>query len=185
MQDRLVWTFNSLKFCNLVISGDLAFLGGLKDFVIFDVLLFLLKLRNYRILKSIADSLMRFELVTEDPNLNRIRVHCEPDTVAIWKSIHERILKFVTVLAVKIRQRFCSKTVSFHVSVCSHVFSLFTFASSVYVFIRSFHVNIWHILPVWLPVPLQWHHDCTPYVFRWYEHLWASFYVLVIRRYLA
>jgi len=42
----------------------------------------------------------------------------------------------VLVRVVKTRRRFGSETASFQVSVCSHVFSLFTVASSVHVFIR-------------------------------------------------
>ena len=51
------------------------------------------------------------------------------------------IRRSVLVRAVKTRWRVGSKTASFQVSVCSHIFSLFTVASSVHVFIRIISGN--------------------------------------------
>ena len=71
---------------------------------------------------SNADSLVRSEPVTGDSDLIRIRIRCGPDTLAIRRLTYEMIRRFVPVHAVKTRQRF-------HVSVCSHVFSLSTVSS--------------------------------------------------------
>ena len=64
-----------------------------------------------------------------------------PDTLTIRRPTHEMIRRFVLVRAVKTRWRFGSKTVSFHVSACYYVISLFTVVSSVYMLLLSFHVN--------------------------------------------
>jgi len=59
----------------------------------------------------------------------QIGVHCELDTLAIWRPTHEMIQRFIPICAVKTRQRFASKITSFYVSVCSYVISLFTVVS--------------------------------------------------------
>jgi len=67
---------------------------------------------------SIADSLVRFEPVTEDPGPVWIRVRYEPDTLAIRGATHRTIHRSVLVRAVKIRWRFRSETALCHVSIC-------------------------------------------------------------------
>ena len=67
--------------------------------------------------------------VTEDPESIRICVRYEPNTLAIRRLTHEMIQIFVPVRAVKTRWRFEFKIASFHVSVSSHVISLFTVTS--------------------------------------------------------
>ena len=59
-----------------------------------------------------------------------------PDTLVIRRLIHEMIRRFVPIRTVKTRQRFSSKTASFHVSICSYVFTLFTVASMCHVSVR-------------------------------------------------
>ena len=72
--------------------------------------------------------LQRCRLVrTKDPI--RIYTHYGPDTLAIRGSIYEMIWRFIPIHAVKIRRRFRFKTVSFHMSVCSYIISLFTVVS--------------------------------------------------------
>ena len=61
---------------------------------------------------------------TGDPYPIRIRARCEPDTQAIRRPTHEIIHRSVSVHAVKTRQQFGSKIASFHVSVCSCVFTV-------------------------------------------------------------
>jgi len=78
-----------------------------------------------------------------------------PDILTIWRPIHGMIRRSVPVRAVKIRRRFGSKIASFHVSVCSCIISLFIVVSIIYMLLVSFHVTVWYILPVWLPVSLH------------------------------
>jgi len=59
----------------------------------------------------------------------RIYIHYELDTLAIQRSIHGMIWRFVLIHVVKIRRRFRFKTVSFHMRVCSYIISLFTVVS--------------------------------------------------------
>jgi len=63
-------------------------------------------------------------LATGDPDPIRIRAQFGPDTMVIWRPIHGMIRRSVSVRAVKTRWRFGSKTASFHVSVCSCVFTV-------------------------------------------------------------
>jgi len=72
---------------------------------------------------------LRIRLVRSEPSYRRpgpirIRAHCGPDTMVIWRPIHGMIRRSVLVRAVKTRRRFGSKTASFHVSVCSCVFTV-------------------------------------------------------------
>ena len=76
-------------------------------------------------------------------------------TLAIQKPTHGMIQRFVSVRAVKTRQRFGYKIASFHVSICSCIISLFTVVCSIYMLLILFHVIIWYIWPVWLPVPFH------------------------------
>ena len=101
---------------------------------------------------SVEDSLVRFELVTGDPDPIRIRVHWGPDTLAIRRPTHRMIQRFVAVRAVKTKWRFGFK---FHVSICSYLFSYLPLSVSIYILLVSFHVTVWFILPVWLPVSLH------------------------------
>ena len=123
-------------------------------------------------------------LVTEDPDPIWNRVHCGADTQAIWIPTHGIIWRFVSVRTVKTRWRFGSETVSFHVSICSCVFSYLplsvgslyvtciiscdrlTYFTSVITYISSWDIG-----------------ECSPYLCSWYEYLSASFHVLDIRRY--
>jgi len=82
----------------------------------------------------------------------RISVRYGPDKLAIRRPIHELIWRSVPVRAVKTRRRFGSKTASFHVHVCACIISLFIIVSIIYMLLVSFHVTVWYILPVWLPV---------------------------------
>ena len=73
---------------------------------------------------SVADSLVRFEPITEDPDpLQEIQICARygPDTMAIRKPTYGMIQRFVPVRALKTRWRFRSKIASFHVSVYSCV----------------------------------------------------------------
>jgi len=58
------------------------------------------------------------QLVIGDPNPIQVHVRYGPDTLAIRRSTHEMIWRFVSVRTVETRRRFDSKTASFHVSVC-------------------------------------------------------------------
>jgi len=78
---------------------------------------------------SDANSFMWSEPVIGDPDPIRIHVRSGPDTLAIRRLTYEMIGRFVPVHAVKTRRRFGSKISSFHVGVCSHVFSIFIVAS--------------------------------------------------------
>jgi len=97
---------------------------------------------------SIADSLMRLEPVTGDPDLIRIHIHCRLDTLAIRRSIHRMIPRFIPARAVKTRRRFGSKIASFQVSVRSCAFSYLPLSVCVYILHLSFHVTFCYILPV-------------------------------------
>jgi len=80
--------------------------------------------------------LVRSELVTGDSDPIRLRVCYGPDSQAVRRPTYEMICRSVSVHAVKTRHRIGPKTASFHVSVCSHIFFLFTVASSVHGSIR-------------------------------------------------
>ena len=99
---------------------------------------------------SIADSLVRFEPVTEDPGPVWIRVRYEPDTLAIRGATHRTIHRSVLVRAVKIRWRFRSETALCHVSICFYwVFRCYSIgrerSSCLFTLMRivllSFHVS--------------------------------------------
>ena len=77
------------------------------------------------------------------------------DTLAIRRPTHEMIQRFVSVRTVKTKWWLSSKTVSFHVSVYSCIIFLFIVVSSIYLLLVSFHVTIYFILLVWLPVSLH------------------------------
>ena len=79
---------------------------------------------------------VRFEPSYRRPRPDSGSCRCGSDTQVIRRPINGMIRRSVPVRAVKTRWRFGSETASFHVSVCSHAFSLFTVASSVHVFIR-------------------------------------------------
>jgi len=72
---------------------------------------------------------VRSKSVTGDTDPIRIRVHYGLNTMAIRKLTHGMTWRFVPVCTVKTRRRFGSKIVSFHVSVCSCIISLFTLVS--------------------------------------------------------
>ena len=71
---------------------------------------------------SDADSSVRSEPITGDPDPTQNCARYEPGTLAFRRPTHEMIQRFVLVHAVKTRRRFGSKIVSFHVSVYSYVF---------------------------------------------------------------
>ena len=99
--------------------------------------------------------LQRYELVWWDPDPLQETWICarfEPYSVAIRRPVHEMIWRFVPIHTVKTRRWFGFKTASFHVSVCSYVIFLFIVASSTYMLLVLFHVIIWYIWPVWLPI---------------------------------
>ena len=73
---------------------------------------------------SISDSFGDIRTVAGDPDPIRIRARCEPDTQAIRRPVHEMICRTVPVRVVKTRWRFGFETASFHVSVCSYVFTV-------------------------------------------------------------
>ena len=74
---------------------------------------------------NIADSFVRSEPITGDPDPIWIRARCKPDRLTIQKLIHRMIQRFVPVHSVKTRRRFRPKIASFHVRVCSCIISLF------------------------------------------------------------
>jgi len=91
---------------------------------------------------SVSDSFGKIRTVVGDPDPIRICARCGPDTQVIRRLIHGMICKSVPVRTAKTRQRFSSKTASFHVSVCSHVF-LYLLLSVVFMYLFvSFHVII-------------------------------------------
>ena len=90
---------------------------------------------------AVSTRLVRSKPVTGDLDPIRIR-HCYgPDSQAIQRPTYEMIRRSVTVRAVKIRRQIGSKTASFHVSVCSHVFSLLLLPVGVHVSIRIISYN--------------------------------------------
>jgi len=101
---------------------------------------------------SDADSFMRPEPVTVDPDPIWNRDCYGHDSQAIRRPIHRMICRSVPVRAVKTRRRFGFKTVSFHVSVCSCIIFLIYCCLYYYILSVSFHVTVWDILPVLLPV---------------------------------
>jgi len=103
-----------------------------------------------------------------DP-LQEIRIDARygPNTLAIRKSIHGMIRRLVPVRAVKTRRRFESEIASFHVSVYSHVFSLFTVASSIHVSIRIISCYYMTYFTSMIIRTISYDiSDCTLYVFR-------------------
>jgi len=84
--------------------------------------------------------------VTGDPDSCR----CRPDTQAIQRQIHGMTSRSVPVRAVKTRWRF--GTASFHVSVCSYVFTIIGMYLHVTLIILC---DFLLYLPVWLLVSLH------------------------------
>jgi len=112
--------------------------------------------------------------VTGDSDLYR----CRLDTLAIRRPTHKMIRNFVSVRTVKTRRWFGPEIASFHVSVCSYIFFLFTVTSRcscsyLYHFIWSIDTfyqydylySFWDIS------------ECSHYLFSWYERLSASLHV--------
>jgi len=88
----------------------------------------------------------------------------DPNSCSLWtqytsesKTDPWMIQGLVPVRAVKTRRQFRPKTVSFHISVCFCIISLFIVVSSICMLLVSFHVTIWIILPVCLCVLLHGH----------------------------
>ena len=91
----------------------------------------------------VMDSFMQSELGN---GRSELRVCCGPDARKIRRLIYRMIRRSVPVRTVKTRQRFGCKTVSFHVSVCSFIISLFIVVSIIYMLLVSFHVTDCYIL---------------------------------------
>jgi len=72
---------------------------------------------------AITDSFVRSKLGNRRPEPDSNLCHYGFDTLAIRRSTHGMIRRFVAVHAVKSKWRFGSKAASFHVSVYSYVFS--------------------------------------------------------------
>jgi len=98
--------------------------------------------------------------VRSEPGNSRPRPDLDLCSLWIWyaddsKQTRGMIRRFVPVCALETGRWFYSKTASFHLSVCSYVFSLLLLLIGfIYLFI-SFHVTIWYILIVWLFVSLH------------------------------
>ena len=73
---------------------------------------------------SVSDSFGEIRTIAGDPNPIHIRTRYGPDTHAIRRLTHGMIRRPVPIRAVKTRQRFGSETASFHVSVCSYIFTI-------------------------------------------------------------
>ena len=80
--------------------------------------------------------------VTGDPDLLRIGVCYGPNALASQRPTRRMIQRSVPVRAVKTRRQFSSKTASFHVSVCSCIFSLFLFVYIIRMLPISFHLTV-------------------------------------------
>ena len=78
---------------------------------------------------SDVDPIAQFDPVTEDPNLIWIRICRVPIRQAIRRPTYKMIRRFIPIRIVQTRRQFELNTVSFHVSVCSYVISLFTIVS--------------------------------------------------------
>ena len=119
--------------------------------------------------------------VTEDLYPIQIRVSGVPIRQPIQRSMHEMIRRSITFREVKTKRRFESKTVSFHVSVCSYVIFLFTVVSRHFCIISCewliYFTSIITRITSWSIS------ERSLYLFRWYEHLSVSFHVLVVRCY--
>jgi len=91
---------------------------------------------------SVSNSFVRSELSNRDPDLIRSCARYAPNTLAIRRSMHRMIQRFVPVHAVKTRRRFGSKTTSFHVSVCSCTIFLFIVVSSINMLLALFYMTV-------------------------------------------
>jgi len=122
---------------------------------VYQPVFFVARCSDYRPVWWDPDTFVRSELVTGDPDSIQNCTRCGPDTLTIRRLTHEMIQRFMLVHALETRRRFGSETASFHVSVCPHVF-LYLLLPVVFMYLFvSFHVIIWHILPVWLPIPFH------------------------------
>jgi len=72
------------------------------------------------------------------------------DTQTIQKLTHGMIQRFIKVRVMENRRWFGSKTASFHVSICSCLFSYLPLSVGIYILLVSFHVTFCYILLVWL-----------------------------------
>ena len=112
-----------------------------------------------------------------DPDPIQIRARCGPDTMAIRRPIHGMIRKSIPVRAVKTRWWFGSKIVSFHVSVCFCLISLFIVVN-MYLFYQCDYLM--YFTSVITCITSWGISDCLPYLYTWYELISVSFHVLVV-----
>jgi len=133
---------------------------------------------------AISNSFVQFEPVTGDPDPIRIRIHCGPDILAIRRPTHEMIRRSVLVRAVKTKLRFGSKIALFYVSVCSCVISLFTVVTGYLCFTRIISCDHLIYFTSMITRITSWDiNDRSAYLFSWYEHLSASFHVILSSHY--
>ena len=132
---------------------------------------------------SNVDPIAQFDPVTEDPNLIWIRICRVPIRQAIRRPTYKMIRRFIPIRIVQTRRQFEPNTVSFHVSVCSYVISLFTIVSRHLYITRIISCERLIYFTSMITCITSWGiSERSPYLFTLYEHLLASFHVLVVRR---
>ena len=125
---------------------------------------------------SISDSFARSELGNEQFRFVWLRTRYTADSnTDIWDDPEIYISlcsEDQTVIRIQNHVISCEYLLLYHF--------LFIVVSIINILPVLFHVIIWYILLVWLPVSFHGDDDeCSLYLFSWYEHLFVSFYVIV------
>ena len=104
-----------------------------------------------------------------------------PDTQVIQRPTHGTNLRSVPVRTVKTRRRFSFKIASFHMSICSYIFSYLLLPVGVHVTIRIISCDCLIFFFSMITCAISYDvSECSLYLYSWYERLSLSFHVLRI-----